>query len=413
MTAPRELPPGWRWARFSDVASVASDLVDPALYPSLPHIAPNHIESQTGRLLPFRTVSEDGVTSSNHRFRAGQVLYSKIRPYLAKVALAPFEGLCSADMYPLDTTLSAGYLKWWLLTPEFTGLAAGQQARTVLPKINKRSLTQLPVPVPPMEEQRRIFDILEDHLSRLDAAESYARKSVLRTKSLVRSVLIDAMPERGCDDWRLTTVDNAGLVDLGRQRHPDWHTGPEMHPYLRVANIFEDRIDTTDVMQMDFSGCFDRFRLGTGDVLLNEGQSPHLLGRPAIYRGEPPDVAFTNSLLRFRANDDVLPEWALLVFRRHMHAGRFTRESRITTNIAHLSAKRFKTVEFPIPTLDEQRRLVDLITERLAAVSRLASNAETALRRSRVLRSALLQAAFSGQLTGRVSDLDRAEESIA
>ena len=94
-----------------------------------------------------------------------------------------------------------------------------------------------------------------------------------------------------------------------------------MRPYLRVANVFEDRIDLTSLMEMDFPPKeYSRFRLVKGDILLNEGQSPELLGRPAMYRGEPSEVAFTDTLLRFRARSDILPEWALLVFRRHMHA---------------------------------------------------------------------------------------------
>jgi len=174
--------------------------------------------------------------------------------------------------------------------------------------------------------------------------------------------------------------------------------------------VFEDRIDTRDVMEMDFSGVFDRFRLEVGDVLLNEGQSPEWLGRPAIYRGDPPDVAFTNSILRFRAGPDVLPEWALLVFRRHMHLGRFMRESRITTNIAHLSAGRLKTVEFPVPPIDVQRRLVEVASERLGAIDLLRVEIAKTRARSAALRRALLDAAFSGRLTGAASDLDRVEE---
>ncbi len=152
----------------------------------------------------------------------------------------------------------------------------------------------------------------------------------------------------------------AGKVDLGRQRHPDWHMGDHPRPYLRVANVFEDRLDR-DVMEMDFPpNVFKKFKLQPGDILLDEGQSPHLLGRPAMYRGQPKDIAFTNSLLRFRANPDVLPEWALLVFRHYMHSGRFTREVRITTNIADLSASRFKSIESPIPPLPEQQHIVEV-----------------------------------------------------
>ncbi|MFD5418808.1 restriction endonuclease subunit S [Streptomyces sp. NPDC127069] len=198
--------------------------------------------------------------------------------------------------------------------------------------------------------------------------------------------------------WAWATVADVGDVELGRARHPDWHTGPEMRSYLRVANVFEDRIDATDLKEMDFSGVFDKYRLEPGDVLLNEGQSPHLVGRPAIYRGVPADVAFTNSLIRFRANTGVLQEWALLVFRRHMHFGRFMREVRITTNIAHLSATRLKTVEFPIPPTAEQRRIVDAMKVHLARLDAIEAKLSAALGRLDRLELAVMSAAATGLL---------------
>jgi len=302
------------------------------------------------------------------------------------------------------------FLALYLASPSYWQQISDVTNGIALPNINGTKLGAVRMPLPPLEEQRRIVDILEDHLSRLDAAGAWADGAERKFRPLVRSILKDLVPLSPPPGWRVVTVAEAGAVSLGRQRHPDWHTGPEMRPYLRVANVFEDRIDTRDVMEMDFSGVFDRFRLEVGDVLLNEGQSPEWLGRPAIYRGDPPDVAFTNSILRFRAGPDVLPEWALLVFRRHMHLGRFMRESRITTNIAHLSAGRLKTVEFPVPPIDVQRRLVEVASERLGAIDLLRVEIAKTRARSAALRRALLDAAFSGRLTGAASDLDRVEE---
>ncbi|MEV6727801.1 restriction endonuclease subunit S [Streptomyces sp. NPDC051364] len=198
--------------------------------------------------------------------------------------------------------------------------------------------------------------------------------------------------------WAWATVADVGDAELGRARHPDWHTGPEMRPYLRVANVFEDRIDATDLKEMDFSGVFEKYRLEPGDVLLNEGQSPHLVGRPAIYRGVPADVAFTNSLIRFRANTGVLQEWALLVFRRHMHFGRFMREVRITTNIAHLSATRLRTVEFPVPPTAEQHRIVDAVKAHLARLDAIEAKLHTVLGQLDRLEVAVMSAAATGLL---------------
>ena len=70
------------------------------------HIAPDNIEKGTGHLFECRTVKEDKVASANHLFKKGQIIYSKIRPLLRKAVIAPFDGLCSADMYPLNTTLN-------------------------------------------------------------------------------------------------------------------------------------------------------------------------------------------------------------------------------------------------------------------------------------------------------------------
>jgi type I restriction enzyme S subunit len=92
-----------------------------------------------------------------------------------------------------------------------------------------------------------------------------------------------------------------------------------------------------------------------------------------------------------------------------MHAGRFTRESRITTNIAHLSASRLKPIEFPIPPLEEQRRLIAEADARLDAVSTLGGEVDKTALRAASLRRSLLAAAFSGRLTGSAAQTDLKE----
>jgi len=301
------------------------------------------------------------------------------------------------------------FLLYFLMSPESQAWIESNSAGSTVLHLNVADVRKIPIPrLPSLDEQRRIVDLLEDHLSRLDAASRYLAAARRRLGVMLSSVLLDLIPDENAypDTWKRVTVAKAGTIGLGRQRHPDWHNGPTMRPYLRVANVFEDRIDTADVMEMHWpENTFERFKLHPGDVLLNEGQTPDLLGRPALYRGEPSETAFTNSLIRFRANDDVLPEFALLVFRRHMRAGRFKRESRITTNIAHLSAARLKPIEFPIPPIQEQERIVGMAAERLDAVKRLDAELGAARGHQSNLRRSLLAAAFSGRLTGAASDV--------
>jgi type I restriction enzyme S subunit len=201
------------------------------------------------------------------------------------------------------------------------------------------------------------------------------------------------------EGWAWATYEQVGRLQLGRQRAPKYHRGPNMRPYLRVQNVFEDRIDLSDVMEMDFPpDDFERYRLTSGDLLLNEGQSPELLGRPAIYRDELPGGCFTNTLIRFRAIDGIAVEFALIVSRHYMHSGRFVDEGTITTNIAHLSVGRLARVEFPVPPVDEQARIVVEVERQLSLIADLDDSIDLSLRRADRLKQAILRRAFTGHL---------------
>lgn len=305
----------------------------------------------------------------------------------------------SLRLVPRDS-VSKRWLVHYLRSPGARAYVEEKASGTkdAMRNLSQDALRKMPVLLPPLAEQHRIVEALEEQLSRIDSGTATLRQARKRLEGLRKRSLVSSVPDGVPESWRMTTVEGAGTLELGRARHPDWHHGHQMRPYLRVANVFEDRIDTTDVMEMDFSGIWEKYRLEPGDVLLNEGQSPHLVGRPAIYRGTPKGVAFTNSLIRFKAGGDVLPEWALLVFRRHLHAKRFMREVRITTNIAHLSTKRLKKIEFPVPPLGEQKRLVQRCDEVLSGIAAMDQQVDNGLRRAASLRSALLRRAFAGGL---------------
>ena len=183
-----------------------------------------------------------------------------------------------------------------------------------------------------------------------------------------------------------------------------------MVQYLRVANVMENRLDLSDVKMMNFTPDEQAvFLLKPGDILLNEGQSPHLVGRPAMYRGELTPCFFQNTIVRFRANEGVLPGWALLVFRAQMHAMRYKQFAKITTNIAHLGAERFAQVEFPLPPVTEQRALL----EAFEAHESVLDAAEQGLKRVRAklkhARASVLKAAVEGRLVPTEAALARAE----
>ena len=180
----------WKTTRFDSVAAIRSNLVDPAEYQSFPHIAPDNIEKKTGVLLEYHTIAEDGVTSGKHRFFSGQILYSKIRPYLSKAVVVDFDGLCSADMYPIEAYQNARCLWYYMLSDEFLLQASTAGSRSVLPKINQKELSALTVHLPTndreQEEIARILDELFDKEQQTkEAAEIVLDQIELMKKSIL------------------------------------------------------------------------------------------------------------------------------------------------------------------------------------------------------------------------------------
>ena len=162
---PFDIPESWKWVRLLSVIDIATNLVQPSEYAEYMHIAPDNIEKGTGCLLECRTVKEDKVASVNHLFKKGQIIYSKIRPLLRKAVIAPFDGLCSADMYPLNTTLNKKYVLYYLLSDGYNvQIANAMSSRVKMPKINQNELTKVLLPLPPLAEQKRIVEKLEQLL---------------------------------------------------------------------------------------------------------------------------------------------------------------------------------------------------------------------------------------------------------
>lgn len=184
-----KLPEGWVWARFGEFNEVKANLVDPSQFMDALHVAPDNISKGTGFLFQCRTIRDDKITSWNHRFSKGQILYSKIRPNLAKVTIAPFDGLCSADMYPIDSFTCNKYVMWFMLSKHFIDRSSNSESRTILPKINQKELNRIPTPVCDLAEQKRIIREIEARLSVCDKLEETISESLQQAEALRQSIL--------------------------------------------------------------------------------------------------------------------------------------------------------------------------------------------------------------------------------
>jgi type I restriction enzyme S subunit len=191
--APFSIPPGWQWERFIEIAAIQSNLVSPSKYEDSPHIAPDNIESGTGRLLPYTTVRDSAVFSAKHLFFGGCILYSKIRPALAKAVIVDFDGLCSADMYPILPFIRREYLHKYMLSEAFVRQSISEDNRVAMPKINQIALAKIAVPVPPLAEQDRIVAKVNELMELCDRLEGQLTAAHSETHHLLESVLHHAL----------------------------------------------------------------------------------------------------------------------------------------------------------------------------------------------------------------------------
>lgn len=180
----------WPKRPLGEVASITASIVDPTLpeFRDLPHVNGENIESGTCRLLAVRSAAEDNMTSGKYLFPPGCVLYSKLRPYLRKVAIADLRGLCSADMYPIEVdpqSLNPRFTAWMLLSSYFTDYAVGESQRARMPKLNRDQLFAWVAPVPLLREQETIAAKLSEQL---------VGTSTLRAELGLQNDGIDALP---------------------------------------------------------------------------------------------------------------------------------------------------------------------------------------------------------------------------
>lgn len=190
-----EVPTHWDVATFQRYVYVQEGQVNPEEEPyrSMVLIAPNHVESGTGRLLYVETAQEQSAESGKYLCKSGDVIYSKIRPALRKVCIAPEDCLCSADMYPLrgTSTLSNSFLKWFMLSEPFSALAVLESERVAMPKINRESLKAVWLPIPTPQEQEAIDFFLLTETAKLDSLKGSASQAI-KLLAERRSALIAA-----------------------------------------------------------------------------------------------------------------------------------------------------------------------------------------------------------------------------
>jgi len=285
------------------------------------------------------------------------------------------------------------------------------------------SLKKVRLPLPPIAEQHRIVEALEEQLSRLDAAEVSVRGALKRISRLLDKVTdfttdasvkpnepaaplpaltssIDGELPRIPSDWQwmrlgdLAEVVGGVTKDAKKQSDPEF---PEV-PYLRVANVQRGHLELDHITMIRVpQKKADQLRLKSGDVLMNEGGDRDKLGRGWVWQGQVPDAIHQNHVFRARIHQDLLkPE--LLSWYANGAAKWFEANGKQSTNLASISLTKIKNLPVPVPPRAEQQGIVERIEVCLVQLRHAQETSEQVLRQGRALRNALLRKASEGGL---------------
>jgi type I restriction enzyme, S subunit len=418
------LPKAWRLVPLGDLVEPKRPRRKPGDYPNLPFIGMEHVEAHSMRLLgtvPARTMKSSAV-----HFQPGDVLYGRLRPYLNKVYRPDFEGLCSAEfiVLPPSDQVDARYLQYFLNSAPFVGFASRLNTGD-RPRIDFEQLRRYVVPIPPLKEQRRIVEVIDDQLSRLDAGsagvEAASRKLLNYEHSLLHgatlghiaskksssetqvehAVLEHPLPELP-DRWHWAKLGSIADIVGGVAKDTKKQTGADLIevPYLRVANVQRGHLDLRVVTKIRVPAeIAKKLTLLSGDVLMNEGGDRDKLGRGWVWQGQIPDCIHQNHVFRVRVRDRILDprflSWHGNTFGRMW----FQREGKQTTNLASISLSRLRQLPVPVPPLDEQREIVGDLERRLSVTSAIRAEIGHVRSKAKQLRAAILGAAFTGGLS--------------
>ncbi|BBS38136.1 restriction endonuclease subunit S [Enterobacter roggenkampii] len=486
---PFELPVGWEWVRMDHVGH---DWGQKTPENDFTYIDVGSINKELGIVAePTIMQAQDAPSRARKIVRRNTVVYSTVRPYLLNIAVInedfqpePIASTAFAIVHPWEG-ISATFIYHYLRSPVFINYVESCQTGVAYPAINDKQFFAGVVAIPPLEEQLRIVDKVNELMSLCDQLEQQSLSSLDAHQQLVETLLttltdsqnaeeladnwarisqhfdtlftteasIDALkqtilqlavmgklvPQDPNDEpasellkrieqekvqqvkegkikkqkplplvseeekpfelpmgWEWCRTEDIGDLKLGRQRSPKDHHGPHMTPYLRVANVHDNEIRADDVKFMNFTPEEKViFSLQYGDILLNEGQSLELVGRPAIFKNEITGACFQNTLIRFRVNKFISNEYALAYFRHCLYSGRFQKAATQTTNIAHLSVSRLAPIEFPLPSYSEQLKIVLKIKELEVLCEKIKIGVKSAQQTQLHLADALTDAALN------------------
>ncbi|MGA7586159.1 MAG: restriction endonuclease subunit S [Rouxiella badensis] len=360
----KTLKSGWRWVRFGDVVRLPkTKSKDPLADGFERYVGLEHLEPGDLRIRSYGNVA-DGVTFTSV-FQPGQVLFGKRRAYQRKVAVADFTGVCSGDIYVLETKdpqiLLPELLPFICQTEEFFEHAVGTSAGSLSPRTNWTSLSSFEFALPPKNEQSRLVTLLntiEECLSSLSEAEI-----ATRTLELAKlDIAFASIPNS-----RLVSVSD--LIHMGPKNgfSPKTNAEKRGYPTLSIGAVRDGQIVVdgnvkyADISEKDALN----FRLKTNDVLVVRGNgNKYLTGKCGIVDAIPDGCFYPDLLIKLEFKQSLIrPEFAVLQWNNPGAHNILLTRAKTTNGIWKINGADIRKHMLKVPDLSKQDALLGEVRE--------------------------------------------------
>jgi type I restriction enzyme S subunit len=340
--------------------------------------------------------NEDLSTLKFTPFPTGTIVFAKIgeaiRQNFRAVSTRPmlFDNNVMG-VIPQEERVDTTYLYFYLRTLDFYHLAG----KTTVPAIRKSTIEKLKIPLPPLEEQRKIAAILD----KADGVRRKRKEAIRLTEELLRSTFLEMFgdPVTNPKGWEVIDLGKISQIQGGLQVTPARKELPLEVPYLRVANVYRDKLLLDEIKNIRVTSSeLERINMKAGDILIVEGHgNKEEIGRSSVWDGSIENCVHQNHLIRVRLDPDKAEPIYISAY-LNSAGGRcqLTKFGKTTSGLNTISTSNVKATKVLCPPIEMQKRYLDFqrkLTE--------AKNASVEhLEQSENLFNSLLQRAFRGEL---------------
>ena len=299
-----------------------------------------------------------------------------------------------------QTDLAQEFLDVQLLGRQAEIYALGRG--TAQKNLDVSALKNLPIAIPPLEEQQRIVAVLDETFEGLARARAHAEANLQNARELFAAELFQVFENElpATSDKTFEEITSESLIGLVRSKKEQGLD--RQYDYVKMQNIGnDDRYLGAVVDRVDCSPSEEaRFRLERGDLLFNTRNSRELVGKSCVIEQDfDRPTVFNNNIMRVRFFSEIYPRYVALAFRSGPVKEQLEAMKSGTTSVVAIYHKSLKKLRLPVPEYAKQRTLVERFDELDGAVQRVIQSYEMQIKDIDDLRQSLLQKAFAGELT--------------